>query len=433
MRVRGVCRIQGACRIRAIAERLTCVLLSTVLGIAAPQVVSGEQALATVGGVAITTAELESTVASSPIGAQFPAMDEQLQARIRGELLRRLINAELLHLEARKEGVDQSPEFQRQMNSYRGGLLSQRYFARLRDEIVVPAEVDAEMRERFRGDGEALAAARSSYISTQYKPAREQRLEELADVSGLKLRLARLDSDDPNTLLAEGDGVAIRLGDLVYDGESLPPAGLEVRRRRLEDVTSMALAAHAAEMDGIRVDDLLDDYRRRLLAELLLTRKEHEWVPDEEAMREYYEKHPEIGLIPEQREVGQIVVASREEAEALRQRILSGESLFELAKTHSIDPYGREHAGYMGWMKAGTGFPALESVMQSLAEDEISPVVKTQKGYHLVLILRRKPARQQPFIAITDRVHQAMVQSHLPDYMASLADKYPVEVLLPDH
>jgi parvulin-like peptidyl-prolyl isomerase len=415
------------------AQRLTRALLLTVLTLAAPQVLYAGQVLARVGGVDITAEDLESTIASSPIGAQFPTMDEELQARVRGDLLARLINAQLLYLEALEEGVDKSAEFEAQMSSYRDGLLSQRYFAQLRDEIVIPAELDEELRTRYKGNGNALAAARSLYVSTQYNAVKEQRIKELAEAFSLTLNEDRLNLNDPSTVLATGDGITIRLRDLTYDGESIPPGGLEVRRRRLEETTTMALAANAARKEGIGADELLADFRRRLLAELLLLRKEHEWVPDDAAMRAYYQEHPELGLIPEQREVGQLVVASREEAESLRRRIVDGESLFELAKEHSIDPYGREQAGYMGWMKAGSGFPALESVMESLAKDEVSPVVETPKGYHLVWILNRKPARQQPFDAISDRVHQAMVLEKLPDYMASLAEKYPVQILMSDH
>ena len=60
------------------------------------------------------------------------------------------------------------------------------------------------------------------------------------------------------------------------------------------------------------------------------------------------------------RHVGQLVVATRQEAEALRMRILKGESLFTLAGQYSIDPAGRKQNGDMGWIVDGRGLPEID-------------------------------------------------------------------------
>lgn len=397
------------------------------------QAVSAVQVLARVGDVDITGDLLESTIASSPVATQFPAMDERLQARIRGDLLRRLINAQLLYLEARQQGLDKSPEYRQQMAAFRQGLLSQAYFERLRQEIVVPSEVDADLKEELKGDGDALAAARSLYVARHYEELRQTRVKELARRYHLTVHEDRIADADQDTVLAEGDGFKLLLSDLQYRGAAEPPKDQALRQVRLEEAVETALVALAAEDQGIEVDaGLMEDFAHRVPAELLLAGKEREWIPDEGVLLDYFQKHPELGLIPEQRQVGQIVVATRQEAESLRQRIIKGESLFELARQYSIDPYGRKKAGDMGFMKAGTAFPALEKAMEGLDDNQVSEVVKTPKGYHLVMITARKPGNQRSFVEIRDRVHQAVLLEHLPKYMADLAQKYTVEVLLPD-
>jgi peptidyl-prolyl cis-trans isomerase C len=76
----------------------------------------------------------------------------------------------------------------------------------------------------------------------------------------------------------------------------------------------------------------------------------------------------------------------------MRSRILAGESLFELAGQYSIDAYGRQRSGDMGWLKEGSATKEIEQAIKNLQNNELSEVIKTDKGWHLVLIVNRKPS-----------------------------------------
>jgi peptidyl-prolyl cis-trans isomerase C len=177
---------------------------------------------------------------------------------------------------------------------------------------------------------------------------------------------------------------------------------------------------------GGRCSDKLARFAEERLPALLIERKQQEWTTDEKALREFYDANPQIGRLEERRHIGQLVSASREQAEKLRQRILDGESLFILAAEHSIDPYGREHKGDMGWQLEGRSHPAIEAGIKELADNQISEVIETPMGFHLVTILERRPGGQKRYDAVRDRVRQIWITEHMAGYMSQLGERYQV-------
>ena len=193
------------------------------------------------------------------------------------------------------------------------------------------------------------------------------------------------------------------------------------------------LLARAAIDQGINIDRQLQEYAKQLAIRMLLAEKERQWLPDEQALLDYFRKQPHIGYIPERRQIGQIVVESRAEAERLRRRILAGESLFNLAAQYSIDPYGRQHSGDMGWLKEGSGAEAIERVLKDLPDHRVSEPIQTAKGWHLVMIVNRKPSEQKNFAAVKDRVKQQLIAEKMKEYLETVTAKYPLEWKINDH
>lgn len=381
--------------------------------------------LVEVGDQTITGEDLERAVQSSPFASQFPSMDMKDQAALRGEILQGLVTSRLLYLEAKKRGLDESEAFASDVAAYRRGLLYRAYMDGVRDAIEIPEERLAEMKKEYKGKPEALKAARSKFIGERYKTRKLLELQRLKDSYQFKAYEDRIAAGaDADTVLAEADGFTIRLGDLQKADE---PFDGEVLQRKLWDRAEAILVAQAAEKKGLQVEAQVRKYRRERLPAFLISRMEKEWIPDEETERAYFEAHPELGRIPERRHVVQIVVAERAKAESLRQRILDGESMYKLAKEHSIDPYGAEHAGDMGWLKAGLGMPQIEEALGALEDKELSPVVETPKGFHLVRIEARKPPFQKNFEGIRDRVRRAMLDEKLPKFLDRLQKRYKVE------
>lgn len=164
-----------------------------------------------------------------------------------------------------------------------------------------------------------------------------------------------------------------------------------------------------------------------------MSEKEQQWISDESVLRDYFQKHPKIAYIPERRQIGQIVLASKQEAEQMRTRILAGESLFTLAGQHSIDAYGKQRSGDMGWLKEGSASQEIETALKDLQDNEPSVVIQTDKGWHIVVIVNRKPAERKDYAAIKDRVRQKFLAEKMTAYLQEVIAKHPLHWKIGDH
>jgi parvulin-like peptidyl-prolyl isomerase len=392
-----------------------------------------EQVLATIGTTTITDTRLASAMASAPFATRFPSMDEDQQAALRGDMLVRLVDAEILRQEALALGLDRAPDFEHELVNYRTGLLYRRYIQSLRDAVTIPDAADHDLKQRYKGNPDALDAARSTYISKRFKALKNERLKGLEQQYHVRMYADRLiPGSTGDTVLAEGDFFTVRQADIQAPTDNPALAETpEQRADRLRALVEVTVAARAALERGVDVEHQVADYKNDLLPRMLIEKMEREWIPDETVLRDYFQQHPELGSIPERRHIGQLVLATRQEAETMRKRVLAGESLFELASEASIDPVGRAQAGDMGWQNEGSGFPAVEAALKGLQDGEVSAVVETPRGFHLVIIIDRRPGRQRPLPEIRDRIRQAIIAERLPAYLRRLAKKYPVKWTLP--
>ncbi len=84
-------------------------------------------------------------------------------------------------------------------------------------------------------------------------------------------------------------------------------------------------------------------------------------------------------------------VKARERIDDLRKRITEGgESFAELAKKYSEDTGSGSNGGDLGWQKRGTFVSEFEAMVYKLEPDQISPVVETEFGFHIIQLLERR-------------------------------------------
>lgn len=74
----------------------------------------------------------------------------------------------------------------------------------------------------------------------------------------------------------------------------------------------------------------------------------------------------------------------------IQKRLESGEDFAELAKTYSQDPGSASNGGELGFVERGTFVPEFEEVAFTLKEGEISDIVETQFGFHIIQMIENR-------------------------------------------
>ena len=122
-------------------------------------------------------------------------------------------------------------------------------------------------------------------------------------------------------------------------------------------------------------------------------------------IRDYYENNLDRFVSNEERKSSHILVAidqdtTDEQAAELIKEIQSKleiETFEELAKQYSDDPGSAAQGGDLGWAETGLFVPEFESALFLMNVGDISEVVKTDFGYHLIRMDDIKPGQQQAY------------------------------------
>ena len=100
--------------------------------------------------------------------------------------------------------------------------------------------------------------------------------------------------------------------------------------------------------------------------------------------------------------------AARAKAESLLVEINSGGDFEKVARRESMDPSSRELGGDLGWSRRGVMVPEFERWLFALPPGQMSPVIETSFGYHILRVDRVQPAEVKArHILIRARVDSA--------------------------
>ena len=160
---------------------------------------------------------------------------------------------------------------------------------------------------------------------------------------------------------------------------------------------------------GLSRDDIALEVKKDLSISKLL-RKELprlKEVTDEEASA-YYQAHPEQFLIKGAVRVRHILIKvdpnadeptkteAREKIAAVLEQLSSGGDFAELARTYSEGP-SRIKGGDVGWVYHGQKYKLFEDTAYSLDIGQISDIIETPLGYHILMVTDKKPASMLEF------------------------------------
>lgn len=84
------------------------------------------------------------------------------------------------------------------------------------------------------------------------------------------------------------------------------------------------------------------------------------------------------------------IASVKEQLMSYRERVLRGERFGALARLYSDDPGSASKGGDLGFVERGTLYPEFEAAAFNLKTGEISQIVKTQAGYHIIQLIERR-------------------------------------------
>jgi peptidyl-prolyl cis-trans isomerase C len=127
--------------------------------------------------------------------------------------------------------------------------------------------------------------------------------------------------------------------------------------------------------------------------------------------------------------------AAEKKAQDLLKRVKKGEDFASLAKENSDDPSAAQNSGELGYFAHGQMVPEFDKAAFDLKVGEISDVVETSFGYHIIKCEDKKPERQVSYEESREKIAQYLenqtLQAKLSEYIASLKQAAKVKVFLP--
>jgi parvulin-like peptidyl-prolyl isomerase len=267
----------------------------------------------------------------------FPARDRARLAtdeKARKDLADNLRILLALAEEARAKGLANNPEVKQQMEVMRAQVISEGYF---KSQNSTAASITEQQIEEFFK-----------------QPAKQERLNQLIklikdspQLSGQGIpdeQMKALKQDFGRTLIGEEKGLA---------------AGVD--KKRPVQLQVMLQEARA----------LAQKYAQEQLAE--------KTKATEEEINAYVAQHPELDI-----------KQKRSKAEDVLKRVRGGEDFAKLAKEFSTDTVSAEKGGDLGWFGPGDMVPEFEKAAYALKPGEVSDVVETKFGYHIIKLENRK-------------------------------------------
>lgn len=125
---------------------------------------------------------------------------------------------------------------------------------------------------------------------------------------------------------------------------------------------------------------------------------------------------------------GEEIEKIKAQADDLLGQVRGGADFAELAKQHSQDPGTAMNGGDLGWVARGQTVPNFENAAFSLELGDISDVVSTEYGFHIIQVHEKEQARLQPFEEVKKKLEDERKREFVYERMRELADQARAEL-----
>src|SRR5579862_2026424 len=157
-------------------------------------------------------------------------------------------------------------------------------------------------------------------------------------------------------------------------------------------------------------------------------------------LQAYYDQHRDQYRVPEQVKVSHILIKTplagadgkvddkgvaeaQHRAEDLLKQLKSGAKFEDLAKKYSEDPGSAKQGGSLGWIGRGQTVPEFEKVAFSLPKGQISELVKSSYGFHIIRVDDRQDAHMKSLDEVKGDIEPLLKQQKAQDAAQKQADE----------
>ncbi|MBB3316631.1 peptidyl-prolyl cis-trans isomerase C [Rhizobium sp. BK181] len=242
--------------------------------------------------------------------------------------------------------------------------------------------------------------------------------------------------DKPDPVVAKVGDVEIHQSDL-----DLAVANLDPQLAQLPDDQKKVAALSAA----IDVKLLAQDAIAEKLDQTAEFKKRMQYLADRELHNAYFKKHvvdtvtddevkarydKEVAALPKQEEVHarHILVKTEDEAKEVIKQLDAGKNFADLAKEKSTDP-NKADGGDLGYFTKGRMVKEFEVAAFALDKGTYTKTpVKTDFGYHVILVEDKRDAPPPAFDQVKDQVRQLVMRDKYLALLAAAKEKSKVDI-----
>lgn len=231
----------------------------------------------------------------------------------------------------------------------------------------------------------------------------------LALAASLALPVYAQDKPTADTVVATVNGTTITLGHMIALRESLPEQYKSLPpdvlfKGIMDQLVQQTLLEQSLENKVTRKDKLsLENDRRGYLSNVALQAFIKTAVTDEALQAAYDAKYAAIEPETEY-SAAHILVDSEEKANDLKKQIEGGANFAELAKANSTDTGSGANGGDLGWFGLGMMVKPFEEAVVAAKVGEVAGPVKTDFGFHLILVKETRVAEKPTLDQLRDEL-----------------------------
>lgn len=180
--------------------------------------------------------------------------------------------------------------------------------------------------------------------------------------------------------------------------------------------------------DFISNNKLTEDYFKENIRKTLLLEKHKEYVKDNfniddgEALKYFNENKEDLVEI----KASHILFSNEDDAKRVKADLDKGGNFEEIAKKESLDSVSAVNGGDLGYFSRGNMIPEFEDKAFSLNVGEISNVLKTEVGYHIILVKDKK----LDFKDLKDKTIKMLKEQKYLEYLEDLRENANITIYI---